>query len=234
VFQEVVQGAARGIHRTGRGALFDVAESGVWVETMERNGWRASSFGSFEQFWSGLTERGGWWDPVYDFGERRRTVRTASGKLEFTALSQALGEKPAKPATARGDFPLKLYLYPLLTAYGDAMGPLPWVQDVMGREMGQIWTLWVELSPGDAGAQRVSDGDLVVVESSEGKVEARVRVYPGVRPGVAAMPLGAGGTQGELFRRAFQQAAGALVRLERDTATHPPAWADTWVRVRKA
>jgi anaerobic selenocysteine-containing dehydrogenase len=242
-FREVIRLAARGIHRSGRGALFDVPEAGAWVETMERSGWAASHFGTFEEFWKGLTERGGWWDPVYDFGERGRVLRTASGKLDFGPLARALdpresGKGPAggipSPSAGPSGYPLRLHLYPLLTAFGDRQGPLPLVQDVLGRELDQSWNLWVEIAPSDARALGIEDGGRVAVESEEGAVEARAKVYPGVRPGVAAMPVGPGGAPGRAWRRALPQQATALVGRRRGPPDGHPFPSDTWVRIRGA
>lgn len=240
-FPEVMRLAARGIHRSGRGALFDVPEAEAWVETMERSGWRASHFGTFDEFWKGLTERGGWWDPVYDFGERGRVLRTPSGKFDFGPLARsvdprgsstvALGRVPA--AGGPSSYSLRLHLYPLLAAFGDRQGPLPLVQDLLGREMEQSWSLWVEIAPSDARALGVGDGEWVRVESEEGAVEARAKVYAGVRPGVAAMPVGPGGAAGQAWRRALPQQAEALVGL-RSTPGGRPAPGGTWVRIRRA
>jgi anaerobic selenocysteine-containing dehydrogenase len=238
-FREVIRHGARGIHRSGRGALFDVPEAGSWVETMERSGWRASNFGSFDEFWNGLTARGGWWDPIYDFGERGRVLRTPSRKFDFGALAGRLdpaspkepGGAAATAASAPAGYPLRLYLYPLLAAFGDGQGPLPLVQDVLGREMGQSWNLWVEIAPSDARSLGLRNGAPVTVESEEGAVEARVKVYPGVRPGVAAMPVGPGGAPGRAWPRALRAQAGALVSLRRGP---PGGLGDAWVRLRKA
>ena len=236
--REVIRASVRGLHRSGRGALFDVQDAESWVVTMETSGWRASSFGSFEEFWAGLTTRGGWWDPIYDFGERGRVLRTPSGKLEFGPLVRAIEAAPqperaaAPPSPGEGAGPpLRLHLYPLLAAFGDTQGPLPFVQDVLGRELQQAWALWVELAPPDAAALGVEEGTLVRVESASGAVKARVKVFPGLRPGVAAMPLGPGGSPGEVCRRAMTQQAGALVAL-RDGPSG--TFGEAWVHIRRA
>ena len=238
-FRDVVRLAARGIHRSGRGALFDVPEAQAWVETMERNGWRASNFGSFDEFWAGLVSRGGWWDPVYDFGERGRVLRTPSGKFDFAPLARALDPKGGRgeavsAAAPPPAFPLRLHLYPLLAAFGDSQGPLPWVQDALGRELQQSWTLWVELAPSDARALGIANGAPVRVESELGAVEARARVYAGVRPGVAAMPIGPGGAAGRFCRRALAQQAGALVGLAHGGGRGKAELGDAFVRIRRA
>ncbi|HSN92105.1 MAG TPA: molybdopterin dinucleotide binding domain-containing protein, partial [Anaeromyxobacteraceae bacterium] len=236
---DALRQSGRGIHRSGRGALFDVPEAEAWIVTMETNGWRASSFGSFDEFWEGLKARGGWWDPVYDFGERGRVVRTASRKLEFAPLARTLApggprdkEVVGAVPVGTGARPLRLHLYPLLAAFGDSQGPIPWVQDVLGHELGQSWGGWVELSPADARALGVEDGSRVVIESVAGSLEARAKVWAGVFPGVAAMPVGPGGAPGRACRRALSAGVGALAGPR--TAGGRSVDGDVWVRVRRA
>jgi anaerobic selenocysteine-containing dehydrogenase len=238
-FRDLIQLSVRGIYRSGRGSLFDVAESEAWLGLMAKGGWRGSDFGTFEQFWSGLATRGGWWDPVYDFGERSRVLRAAGGKFDFSPVARAVETRgTGQPIHLLGPtssspqgYPLQLHLYPLLAAYGDALGPLPFVQDILGREMEQSWTSWVEIAPADARSLRIRDGERVRVESAEGMVQARAKIYPGLRPGVVAMPLGPGGAQGSTLRRALAAGAGALVALDRRGTAGAGAELATWVRV---
>jgi hypothetical protein len=178
---------------------------------------------------------------VYDFGERGRVLRTASRKLDFAPLASALArsvprEEPVASA-APGDAasrPLELHLFPLLTAFGDSQGPLPWVQDSLGRDLQQSWNLWVELAPSDAKPAGIADGAWVKVESDQGSVEARARVYPGVRPGVAAMPLGPGGAPGGTVRRALGAVQAAALVAEGGAAAPGGGAGGTWVRIRRA
>ena len=243
-FSEVMKLGLKGVHRSGRGAVFDVTDAEPWVETMESSGWRAADFGTFDDFWKSLSERGGWWDPIYDFGARGRVLRTQSGKFEFERVAKLYDPRsPVDPQVVRitdgvrpppPSFPLRLHLYPLLAAFGDNSGPLPFVQDLLGREMEQSWSLWVELSPEDARKIGVSDGAAVHVESAEGAVTARVKVYPGIRPGVAAMPLGPGGARGLKCKRGMSAQAASLVSLGRGRTAGATTWTDGWVGIRKA
>jgi anaerobic selenocysteine-containing dehydrogenase len=122
----------------------------------------------------------------------------------------------------------------LLAAFGDMAGPIPFVQDALGRELQQSWHLWVEIAPSDARSLGIEDGARVKVESEAGTVEARAKVYPGVRPGVAAMPIGPGGAPGQTCRRALSEQAGALVALRSGPPGSEPALGDAWVRIRRA
>jgi anaerobic selenocysteine-containing dehydrogenase len=141
-----------------------------------------------------------------------------------------LGPQLSSPST----YPLQLHLYPLLAAYGDALGPLPFVQDVLGREMEQSWNLWVEIAPVDARSLHIRDGERVRVESREGTIEARARIYPGLRPGVVAMPLGPGGSPGLTLKRALAAQTGALVSMDARGSSGIDGEAGTWVRLREA
>ena len=136
-------------------------------------------------------------------------------------------------ADASGGRALRLHLYPLLGAFGDAQGPLPWVQDALGRQLQQSWRLWVEVAPSDARALGIDDGARVRVESEEAAVEARAKIYAGVRPGVAAMPVGPGGTAGPTCQRALAENPVALVGGRRGASGAERLPGTTWVRIRR-
>jgi len=61
---------------------------------------------------------------------------------------------------------------------------------------GDPWRERVELSPEDARTLGVDDGDRVSVESPAARVELRVQVRAGIRPGVLGLPLGGGSKAG--------------------------------------
>jgi hypothetical protein len=63
------------------GLQFDEA----WTRLLEKGGWSAPTYKTYEEFWKLLQERGGWWDPLYDFGEWNRIFQTPSKKFEFYA-----------------------------------------------------------------------------------------------------------------------------------------------------
>jgi thiosulfate reductase / polysulfide reductase chain A len=72
-FQESLKEAVKGIYASKRGSI--QAED-------------------FDEFWKALTDRGGWWDPTYPFGEWKKRFKTPSGKFEFysQAMEQGLKE----------------------------------------------------------------------------------------------------------------------------------------------
>jgi molybdopterin-containing oxidoreductase family iron-sulfur binding subunit len=91
--------------------------------------------------------------------------------------------------------------YPLLfqpylsMQYHDGSGShLPWMQELPDPASNAIWGLPVEIDAATAASLRVSNGDVVRVESQHGSIEAPAYIHPGAIPGVASMAIGDGHT----------------------------------------
>jgi len=84
-FKEVILYGLKGVFDAGRGDTFGLPFDQAWTRLLERGGWWAPSYKTFDDFWKLLQEKGGWWDPVYDFQEWDRIFRTPSRKFEFYA-----------------------------------------------------------------------------------------------------------------------------------------------------
>jgi len=69
---------------------------------------------------------------------------------------------------------------------------LPWLQEIVGLHIKEMWHNWVEINPETAEELHIADGDLVWVESPVGKIKLRARHYPGAMPHVINIPLGQG------------------------------------------
>ncbi len=109
-FREVLLYGIRGVFDAKRGDTFGLQFEQSWTRLLERGGWWAPSYKTFDEFWKQLQEKGGWWDPVYDFREWDRVFRTPSKKFQFYAqtLEQALPgdcikrDKEASPSSPTG------------------------------------------------------------------------------------------------------------------------------------
>jgi anaerobic selenocysteine-containing dehydrogenase len=84
-FKEVILYQLKGIFEAKRGDTFGLQFDQVWTRLLERGGWWAPSYGTFEEFWKLIQEKGGWWDPLYDFKEWDRIFQTPSKKFQFYA-----------------------------------------------------------------------------------------------------------------------------------------------------
>lgn len=84
-FKEVMVYGFKGIFEAKRGDVFGLQFEEAWTRLLQKGGWWAPSYKTFEELWKLIQERGGWWDPLYDFGEWERIFRTPSKMFEFYA-----------------------------------------------------------------------------------------------------------------------------------------------------
>ncbi len=103
--------------------------------------------------------------------------RTANGKIHLAPA--VLGEQPFAWTPPAADFPLALI--------SPASGRL--ISSTLGEY--NLEVLEVTLHPSEAAARGLESGQQVRVWNQRGEVHCRLRVSPGLRPGVAAMPKGA-------------------------------------------
>jgi anaerobic selenocysteine-containing dehydrogenase len=187
-FLEALQVRLRGLFESDQGLPLGAAEG-------------------FSGFWDGLRARGVWYTPPYEFGQWAEVLTTPSGRFEF--YSQLLAAKlgidgddeafmphyePSRFAGQETDYPLHLHLFKTAT-YGERSGAnVPWLQEIYGLHVQEMWTSWVEINPETAHELGISDGDVVWVESPAGRIKAKARLYAGIMPDVVAMPLGQGHT----------------------------------------
>jgi anaerobic selenocysteine-containing dehydrogenase len=81
--QEALSAVMRKIYDMNKGDLFvPELEEGLLRELVRR-GWRAPGYQNYEEFWAGVQEKGGWWDPAYSYEEWEMVFRTPSRKFEF-------------------------------------------------------------------------------------------------------------------------------------------------------
>jgi anaerobic selenocysteine-containing dehydrogenase len=82
-YKEVVLYGLKGIFEAKRGDTFGLQFDQAWTRLLERGGWWAPSYKTFDEFWKLIQEKGGWWDPLYDFKEWDRIFQTPSKKFQF-------------------------------------------------------------------------------------------------------------------------------------------------------
>ncbi|MEM6701929.1 MAG: molybdopterin dinucleotide binding domain-containing protein [Acidobacteriota bacterium] len=88
-----------------------------------------------------------------------------------------------------------------------------WLQELPDPLSTVLWQGWVQLSPQDAHAWHVEDGDWVELVRGEVTLSLPAAVLPSVRPGVVEVPRGYGATVGR-----FAEGRGADVALLLDDA----------------
>ncbi len=133
----------------------------------------------FETFWAEALQRGG----ITTEGGREPPVRLVPTVSRLRVASWSADD---------GHVPLIAYPSPV---FFDGRGAnRPWLQELPDPVSKVTWSSWVELHPDTAAELDIAQGDHVEVTSPAGSVTVPAYLYPGIRPGVAAIPLGQGHT----------------------------------------
>jgi anaerobic selenocysteine-containing dehydrogenase len=176
---------------------------------------------AFEVEWSELLRKGGLFKTNANQG---RGYRWTAGVPE-----------PARPRFSGNEkeFPLHLQVYPSTAFYDGRGASLPWLQQLPDPMTTVVWDSWVELNPKTAAELGISFGDLVEVTSPQGSVRVPAVIYPGIRPDMAAIPLGQGHRDRGRYAKARGANALALVAVMMEGTKPQPAWNATRVRIKR-
>lgn len=144
-----------------------VSESDGYFSAPEINTFTAS----FQQY-------GGWWKETNEL----ETPSSAD------VLNLNLKAEEAQ-FEGEGEFVLMPFLSPTLADNG---ANKPWLQELADPNTTVMWNTWVEINPETAKELGVDSGDVVLITSLAGALEASVYKYPAIRPDTIAMPFGQG------------------------------------------
>lgn len=173
---------------------------------------------TFDLFLNGVQQRGGWWSTA---ATQAATARPAS----FAST--------AEPARFAGDDGYPFFLQPFMSpTLGSPEGAqLPWLQQTPDPVTTMAWGTWVEINRRVADRLGVREGDVVVVESPSGRIEAPVYINYGTPDWTVAIPVGNGHTAGGRWQKGVGvNPIGILADLT-DQQTGALAWAATKVRL---
>ncbi len=248
-FHEVLNYSLRGVFEAKRGDVFGLHFDETWVRLLQRGGWWAPSYKTYEEFWQLLLEKGGWWDPLYDFGERDRIYKTPSRRFEFYSnlwkgfhrSSKEVGDVHFLPrwegsegAGDAGEYPFQLHVFRTISLTGGRNANQPWLQSIFGQHLFEKWTTWVEINPKTAEELSISDGEWVWVESPKGRIKVKARLYQGAMPGVLSIPFGQGHSSGGRWAKGLGENPYRLIGDEIDPMTGYPTFGTTRVKIYKA
>ncbi len=187
---------------------------------------------SFDQFWTKLLEQGVWTGAPYTFGEWEQVLTTPSGRFQFP-LHQLEKESP-RYAGDEAEYPLHLIPYQVIADAGCRAPNAPLLWEMYGLHVKEMWQSWVEINPETAHELGIEDKDHVWVESPQGRIRLKARVYEGAMIDAVNIPLGGGHTAGG--RWASQVGGGNVTELvvpQTDPLSGTIAWCSTRVKVYK-
>jgi anaerobic selenocysteine-containing dehydrogenase len=249
-FKDVLLYGVKGVFDAKRGDTFGLQFEQAWTRLLERGGWTAPSYKTFDEFWKQLQEKGGWWDPIYDFKEWERVFRTPTKKFEFYAQGLKLHSpgdsnelkdasfyphwEESEKSTENKEYPFHLHIFRTMALTGGRNANQPWLHASIGSYVFERWETWVEINPETAKRLGIDDDGLVWVESPNGKIRARAKLYPGAMPEVVSIPFGQGHKSGGRWSMNLGENPYRLVGGELDSLTGYPINESTRVKVYKA
>ena len=178
----------------------------------------------FEAFWQAALEAGVWGQPGVMTGDQ--IVPSSSSTIA------AITNPASQFAGSETDYPLVLHPY-LSASLLDGRGAnLPWLQELPDPLTSVVYGSWAELNPATAEDLGIREGDVLEVETPAGSVRVPALIFPALRPGVVAMPIGQGHTSYGRYARNRGANPMDLVSMQIDDRSGDLAWAATRARVR--
>ena len=193
-----------------------------WREEYEARGAGAAGQ-DFEEFWKAALEAGVWGEP----GAAPHAVPSSSSTIA------SISDPYSKFAGDTGDYPLVLHPY-LSTTLLDGRGAnLPWLQELPDPMTSAAYGSWAELNPLTADELGIREGDVLDVESPAGSIRVPALIFPAIRPGVVAIPMGQGHTAYGRYASGRGVNPIHIVATLADEQTGDLAWAATRVKIKR-
>lgn len=193
-YREILQDGALKLYESGNGSV------------------RAASFNAF---WNGVLQRGGWWD--------------TSARADNAAPTPPALPAAQQPSFTDGEFHLMPFT---TTGIGDGRGaPLPWMQATPDPISTAVWQTWVEINHRVAEQRGISEGDVVRIESQYGTIYALAFPSPAVPPDTVCVPVGQGHSAGGRYAKGRGSNVYSILAPNIDGATGALAWASTKVNI---
>jgi len=204
--------------------FLDLLKKGAEKLWMENRG--SVKAGTFDGFWNGVLQRGGWWD--------------------IEAKGDAIGGDPRPLDISWPNISIEgptgedtYNLIPFLSnsiADGN-LAHLPWLQAAPDPVTTMVWRTWVEMNTKTAGEKGIREGDMLEVTSSNGTVIAPAYIHPAVPPWTVSMPVGQGHKVSGQFSERYAEGIGvntlSILAPVVDGDTGALAWAATRVSIKK-
>jgi len=176
----------------------------------------------FEAFWRAALEAGVWGQPG---------IAGDQPMPSSSSTIASISDPVSKFAGDENDYPLVLHPY-LTATFLDGRGAnLPWLQELPDPMTSVVYGSWAELNPVTADELGIQEGDVLEVESPLGSVHVPALIFPAIRPGVVAIPVG----QGHAAYGRYAKNRGVnpihIVATLMDDQSGDLAWAATRVKI---
>ena len=197
----------------------DLLKKGVEKLWMENRG--SVRAATFDGFWNGILQRGGWWDTEAKASDSPADPRPLNLNWPNISIEGFTGDDTYN-------------LIPFLSnsiADGN-LAHLPWLQAAPDPVTSMVWHTWVEINSKTAEEKGIRGGDVMEITSPNGTVEAPAYVHPAVPPWTVSMPIGQGHTAFGRYAEGVGVNTLSILAPITDGDTNALAWAATRVRLR--
>ena len=207
-FKDVVENGARQLFELGRGSV---------------------KAGDFRAFWTGVLQRGGWWDTTSIISSTKPAVKK-------------LPENISDPEFTGPDGAKTFNLIPFSSSsLGEGENAhLPWMQSMPDPVTSATWQTWIEINIKIAEELDITEGDVIRVLSAQGTgksstegINVLAYPHPAIPPGVVSIPIGQGHTQGGRYSKDRGANVMSILSPKIDQETGSLAWASTKVKLEK-
>tara|TARA_A100001037_G_scaffold306872_1_gene358229 strand:+ start:153607 stop:155910 length:2304 start_codon:yes stop_codon:yes gene_type:complete len=207
-FKEVVESGAKQLFELGRGSV---------------------KAGDFRAFWTGILQRGGWWDTTSIVSSIKPSVKQ-------------LPEKISDPEFTGPDGVKTFNLIPFSSSsLGEGENAhLPWMQSMPDPVTSATWQTWIEINIKTAEELDITEGDVIRVLSAQGTdksstegINVLAYPHPAIPPGVVSIPIGQGHTHGGRYSKGRGANVMSILGSKLDEQTGSLAWAATKVKLEK-
>lgn len=175
-------------------------------------------------FTNGVLQRGGWWD----------TGKNGSGGTigKVSTSNKNAGYSDTGPLGAGEDF--HLVPFHSNSLFDGRLAASPWAQQTPDPISSASWSTWAEINSQQAEDLGIKEGDVLLIRSTSGEIEALAYPHPGMRPGVIGVPIGQGHVQGGRWAEGRGSNVLSILVDKKDSETGALAWAATRVRVQRS
>ncbi|MCL5029181.1 MAG: molybdopterin-dependent oxidoreductase [Bacteroidetes bacterium] len=223
-YNDYIKQIANKIYSSHEGILMDQSKPTVIEKGLRKIGWQTEQYSSFDDFWDGLLDAGGWWNPFADKTSYNPKIDYKSNfNKENKPVNKSLASLPNKK--------LRLNIFRKNLDYKGSMSIYPVLVEQFGLKWTVFYQLWAEINPDTASKYSLQERSKVVLKTSKGSFPVVLVFNPSVIPGSIDVPFGFGHTN-------FGDNCGAnpLVYSDDvfDKSTGKPSFSETLVEIDSA
>ncbi len=178
---------------------------------------------TFDGFWNGLLQRGGWWD----------TESKHEGQIDANPTIPSYSESQFSQSGTNESFHLIPFETPSIM--DGRLADLPWLQATPDPISTAVWDTWVEINLNKATEMDIKEGDILKITAVDSKLSIEGVAYPNpaTPPNVVGIPIGQGRSEGTRYSKNRGANILSILSTMKDTKTGALAWGSTKIDIEK-